>query len=328
VSSKRILVTGASGFVGANLVRRALQDGHEVRLLVRANYQSWRVQEIASHVRFHTMELTDRQGMKALLNEVRPDWVFHLAAYGAYSNQRGIEQIMATNVLGCAALLDASVETGVEAFVNTGSSSEYGIKDHPAQEEETVEPNSYYAISKVAATHLCQFTARKLDVNVISVRLYSIYGPYEEPSRLIPTLIVRGMQGSLPPLVSPQIARDFVFVDDAVEAILTIAATPVIPRGSVYNICSGRQVTLREAVDTACRLMDVKVAPSWETMPNREWDTQTWVGSPAKLEREVGWRMRTSFSMGLAKTIDWFNNNRQWLRFYEQLLQSRPGSLN
>ena len=100
-------------------------------------------------------------------------------------------------------LLDACAEAGVEAFVYTGSSSEYGYKDHPPREDEMLEPNSHYAITKAAATHYCQFVAVQHDINAIAVRLYSIYGPFEDPSRLMPTLIDHGLRGTLPPLVSP-----------------------------------------------------------------------------------------------------------------------------
>ena len=94
-----------------------------------------------------------------------------------------------TNLLGCAALVDACAEVGFESFVQTGSSSEYGYKDHAAREDDLAQPNSHYAITKLAATHYCQLAARLHNLNIVTVRLYSVYGPYEEPTRLIPTLI-------------------------------------------------------------------------------------------------------------------------------------------
>ena len=104
-------------------------------------------------------------------------------------------------------LLDACAAMGVEAYVQTGSSSEYGFKDHPAREDEAIEPNSHYAITKAAATHYAQFTSRQRGLHAVTLRLYSVYGPYEEPSRLIPTLLVSGFERRLPPLVSPAVAE-------------------------------------------------------------------------------------------------------------------------
>jgi UDP-glucose 4-epimerase len=310
---KRCLITGASGFVGANLARRLVQDGHEVHVLLRAGYQPWRLQEIRSLLQIHPVDLTDHELVRQTVRLIRPDWVFHLAAYGAYPTQTGFARMVDTNLMGTVALLDACVEAGVEAFVYTGSSSEYGYKDHPPREDELLEPNSHYAITKAAATHYCQFVARKSNVNAVAVRLYSIYGPYEEPTRLIPTLIAYGLRGTLPPLVSPATARDFVYVEDAVDALVRIASQSR-RRGAVYNLCTGRQTTLAMVVETARRLMHIPVEPVWSSMERRSWDTDVWIGSGACMENEIGWRAETDFASGLQRTIEWFQAHPQYHR--------------
>jgi dolichol-phosphate mannosyltransferase len=292
-----------------------LRDGHEVHLLLRPGYRSWRVEEIGGDVRIHSVDLKDCVAVSAAVRRIQPEWVFHLAAFGAYSQQQGIEQMVSTNLMGCVALLDACAQAGVGVFVNAGSSSEYGLKDHAPGEDEPLNPNSHYAITKAAATHYCQLVARMGGPNAVTVRLYSVYGPYEDPGRLIPTLIVHGLGGRLPALVSPETARDFVFVDDAVEAMIRIASTAV-PRGSIYNVCSGVQKDLREVVEVARGVMAIAEEPVWGTMPARSWDTNVWVGTGAKLERELGWRASTSFAAGLAQTVDWFRGDSRRLRFY------------
>jgi nucleoside-diphosphate-sugar epimerase len=313
---KRILVTGASGFVGANLVRRLLRDGHDTHLLLRPSHQSWRLEEIIGDVQVHEADLEHVDGVRRVVDAAKPDWVFHLAAYGAYPSQTGLPRMVTTNLIGCVALVDACAEMGVECFVHTGSSSEYGFKDHAAAEDEVLEPNSHYAITKAAATHYCQWAARVRNINAVTVRLYSIYGPFEEPGRFIPTLILCGLRGALPPLASPNIARDFVYVDDAVDALLRVAAMPSMPRGAIYNICTGVQSTLGDVVAVARRVMGISAEPVWSTMPDRSWDTDRWVGSPARMEREVGWRSRTALEEGLRQTVRWFEAHPEWLRFY------------
>jgi dolichol-phosphate mannosyltransferase len=299
----KCLITGASGFVGANLARRILRDGHETHVLLRAGHQPWRLKEIESQLQIHAVDLAHADEVREAIRQIQPGWVFHLAAYGAYPTQTGFARMVDINLMGTVSLLDACAETGVDAFVYTGSSSEYGYKDHPPHEDEVLEPNSHYAITKAAATHYCQFAARTSKVKAVCVRLYSIYGPYEEPSRLIPTLISHGLRGTLPPLVSPKTARDFVYVEDAVEALICIAKSP--HPGAVYNLCSGVQTSLGTVVETARKLMKIEAEPVWSSMERRSWDTDIWVGSPDALAKDLGWKVTTDFASGLQRTIDW-----------------------
>jgi UDP-glucose 4-epimerase len=315
--SKRILITGATGFIGANLARRALLDGHEVHLLHRPSYQKWRLEEIAADVRLHPADLDNADQVRAAVRVIRPEWIFHLAAYGAYSTQRGLEQMTKTNLLGCASLLEACGEAGFDAFVNCGSSSEYGLKNHAALESEAIAPNSHYAITKAAATHYCELYARTHPGQVFNLRLYSIYGSYEEPSRLIPTLLMYGLHQKLPPLVNPRTARDFVFVEDAVDAIVTVAARASALSSGIYNVCTGSQTSLRELVDIVRSLMDISAEPVWGSMEQRSWDTDIWVGSAEKLYEHTGWRAQTSLKEGLSLTLNWFQQNPVWLTFYK-----------
>src|SRR5215470_6587390 len=220
---KRVVVTGGSGFVGANLVRRLLADGHEVNLLVRPGWTRWRLDEILPAVRVHEVALADAERVAAAVRAVRPDWIFHLATHGAYSWETDLARMVETAVVGTMNLVRACVDVGFEAFVNTGSSSEYGFKDHAPAEHEALDPNSYYAVNKAWATHFCRYTAVDRGLPLCTLRLYSVYGPWEEPRRLMPTLIRRGLAGALPPLVGPDTARDYVSVDDVTEAYVCAA---------------------------------------------------------------------------------------------------------
>jgi nucleoside-diphosphate-sugar epimerase len=208
-------------------------------------------------------------------------------------------RILQSNIIGTATLLQACLKTGFEAFVNTGSSSEYGFKDHPPGEKEWLEPNSYYAVAKASATLFCRYTAQSLGLRIPTLRLYSVYGPYEEPSRLMPTLIVKGLENRLPPLVAPHIARDYVYVDDVVRAYLLAATEEEQELGAVYNVGTGVQTSLREVVDIACCTLGIAEEPKWGSMDNRIWDTATWV-SDNRLVRQ-GWHpeyIRQDFENG------------------------------
>lgn len=318
MAGRRVVVTGATGFVGANLARRLLAEGHEVHLLVRAKHVAWRLTEIQDDVRLHAVGLEDREGVEKAIDEIRPEWVFHLAVHGAYSSQTDVHEIFRTNVMGTVNLLEACLRTGFDAFVNTGSSSEYGFKDHPPSEREWLEPNSHYSVTKAASTHYCRFTAQSRKVHVPTLRLYSVFGPYEEPTRLLPVIMVRALDGELPPLVNPRIARDFVYVDDVVDTYLLAATVKTGEPGGVYNVGTGVQTTLEEVVECTRRVAGVLAAPGWGSMPDRKWDTTNWVADSRKIRDELGWAPRHDFERGFRRMLEWFQTRSDMVALYRK----------
>jgi nucleoside-diphosphate-sugar epimerase len=306
---KRVMLTGGTGFVGANLTRRLLQEGHEIHLLVRPNYTQWRIQDIQTDIHLHKVALNDEEQLTSCVKKIRPDWVFHLAVHGAYPFQTELRQIVQTNIIGTINLVEACLNVGFETFVNTGSSSEYGYKDHAPSESAWLEPNSYYAVTKSSATLFCRYTAQSRGCHIPTLRLYSVYGPYEEPTRLMPTLIQQGLQGKLPPLVSPEVARDYVYVGDVVEAYLLAAAQPCQEPGGIYNVGTGIQTSLREVVDVVRRVMGITIEPEWGVMPNRQWDTNVWVADNRKIRSELGWQPRYTFEQGFRLMLNWVLDN-------------------
>jgi nucleoside-diphosphate-sugar epimerase len=317
---KRATVTGASGFVGANLVRRLLEAGHDVHVLLRPGYQPWRLAEILPQLRVDVLDLGNAEKVRAVIVGARPDWIFHLAAYGAYADQTDVDQMVATNISATINLVRACVATGFEAFINIGSSSEYGFKEHAPSEDEVLEPNSDYAVTKASATLYCRSTAIRLRVPITTLRLYSVYGPYEEPKRLIPTLLVRGLEGRWPPLVDPAVARDFVFTDDVTDACLVAATRSGSSPGAIYNIGTGRQTTLGEVVGVVKDLLAIGVEPRWGSMPRRVWDTTSWVADSRRAVAVLDWRPDRTLRAGLTATLDWLQQHPDRLRLYRERL--------
>lgn len=315
---KRVIITGATGFVGTNLTLRLLKDGHEIHLVVRPGYNSWRIQAIRADVHLHEVSFVDIEGLQRVVGNIRPDWIFHLAVYGAYASQTDVGRMAQTNIIGTINLVRACLEAGFEAFVNTGSSSEYGFKQGSPSELECLEPNSYYAVTKASATLFCRYVAQSENVHIPTLRLYSVYGPYEEPKRLMPTLILEGLQGRLPSLVDPDTAHDYVYVDDVNQAYLLAAGQPGQERGVIYNVGSGLQTSIREVVEVARRALAIKAEPEWGSMPNRPWDTKVWAADNRKVQDKLGWQPKHSFEEGFRKMMNWFIHNPKLLDFYRK----------
>jgi dolichol-phosphate mannosyltransferase len=314
-SPKRVLVTGAGGFVGAQLAYTLAEAGHRVFATVRPGEESWRLAQ-GDGFEVLPVDLERAEDVHAAVAASSPQWILHLAAHGAYSWQTDRERILSTNVRTTMRLLDEAVAHGVEAFVHAGTSSEYGSKDHAPHETEAPEPNSDYAVTKTAATLYCAHVARSTGLHAVTLRLYSVYGPWEEPGRLVPTLLARALEGGLPPLVAPSTVRDFVYVGDVCDAFVAAAARTDLPLGSIINIGSGRETTLREIVDVVRELLSVAAEPEWGTHGGRAWDTSVWVADPSLAATRVGWQARTNLREGLAATVDWLlANPRLWAHY-------------
>jgi nucleoside-diphosphate-sugar epimerase len=316
-SSKRVILTGASGFIGANLTRRLLEEGNEVHLLIRPAEARWRLDSVLDKVCVHEVTLQQRALVESIVLGIDPEWVFHLAAYGSYSTQSNVESIITTNYNGTVNLVEACLKTGFQSFVNAGSSSEYGYKDHAPLESELPEPNSHYAASKAAATLYCQYIATRCQRQLRTLRLYSVYGSWEEPTRLMPTLTLAGLRGELPPLVSPSIARDFVYVDDVVDAFLIAAEPAAEDLQGVFNVGTGSQTTLQSLIEDVRRIFNISTEPVWGSMPDRGWDTDVWVADPTLVKSRLGWKPTHTLEDGLRNFADWLLTEPGMRQFYE-----------
>ena len=300
----KALVTGAGGFVGANLVRHLLERGDEPIAMLRPETSSWRLADITAETRIEFVDLTHPDDVLRSVREVRPDVIFNLSARGAYSWQADLDEMLAVNVRATETLLEAARLVDAR-LIQAGSSSEYGFADRATAELDRVEPNSYYAITKAAATHLCRLAAAQYGQHAVTLRLYSVYGPWEQPGRLMPTLVDRALDGAYPPLAAPTTARDFVWIEDVCDAFVRAATTDLDDRGSVLNVASGVQTTLRSLVEIVKPLFDIESDPVWRSMPARGWDTAVWVGDPSTTADVIGWTAGTSFEHGLRTLAAW-----------------------
>ncbi|HIH04914.1 TPA: NAD-dependent epimerase/dehydratase family protein [Candidatus Woesearchaeota archaeon] len=306
----KVLITGATGFIGANLAR-ALVDDHEVYLLLRSRKHAWRIADILDRVQVADADLLDAKGLATALRRMRPECIFHLAAYGAYPRtQTDAQSIFSTNIRGTFNLLQAARGVDYRCFVNTGSSSEYGIKSRPMRESDLLEPNTLYGISKAAATMLCAHEAREQGRPIVTLRPFSAYGYYEEPFRLVPSVILRCLRGEDVPLSSGEQKRDYVFIEDIVEAYRK-AMRLKSPRGDVFNLGSGKDVSVREVATAIHALARGKGRLLFGKMRRAAFDTAScWKADTKKTAKVLGWKSRTVLKDGLQKTIRWFRENK------------------
>jgi len=308
-----VLLTGGTGFVGANLARRLLADHHDVTLLTRPQAHRWRLQGIEDSLHLCAGDVADADAVQRAMALARPQWVFHLAAHGAYSFQTDYMAMVSTNVLGTANLIAAASRAHCEALVLTGSSAEYGICDRPPDEAHPPVPTNHYAATKAAATWLAQLSGEdRSSCPVVSLRLYSVYGPWEDPRRLMPTLLSHALDGDWPPLAGRDTLRDFVFCDDVCDAIIATAQQAPLNRGAVYNVGSGVGTTLEQLVRIVAEVLDVRAEPQFGSHPGRSWDARmSWVSNPRRIEAALGWSPATPLATGVSRFAAWLASDAE-----------------
>jgi polyisoprenyl-phosphate glycosyltransferase len=299
-----ILVLGASGFVGANLLKHLAS--REDAFGTYFHSPAWRLEGLPSG-RLIQANLLVEASLDELLQKVRPRVIFNCLSYGAYSFETQSDRIYQTNFLLTERILKRLDPARLSAYIHAGSSSEYGENASAPAEDDAPLPNSEYAVSKLAAAHLIDFYGKKKGLPCANLRLYSVFGPLEDSSRLIPNLIREGTQGQYPPLVDPKVSRDFVYVDDVCEAFVDAALSLKKEEyGDSFNIGSGVKTTIQDAAQTARKLFQIPLEPAFQSMENRSWDLKDWYANPNKAEKLLGWKTKTSFAEGLRLTAEWY----------------------
>ncbi len=305
-------LTGAAGFIGANLLRRLLDESCAVHILLKESSNCWRIAEVLKHPKLtvHYGDLADQEALSELLRNVQPTVVYHLATRGAYSSQNDPKDIFETNLLGTLHLLEVARGMPLKLFVNTSSTSEYGSKNQPMKEDDVLEPDSFYAISKVAATHACHQYYVQYSVPVVTLRLFSVFGPWESPTRLFPTLLESLRLGNMMNMVKPETARDFIFISDVIDLYRKIELLSKFP-GEVFNVGSGKQTSLKQLSEVAVQVTKKKSQFAWKAVPSKSWDKDIWVADMHKTYKTLNWSAKVSVEEGLREYWSWYLHHHQ-----------------
>jgi nucleoside-diphosphate-sugar epimerase len=307
VGDERVLITGGSGFIGACLVRDLIDAGQEVHLVLRPSSNLWRLTGIEGRYTSHAADLRDAAALRQIVDKCKPRVIYHLAAHGAYPFQKDRAAILTGNILGTANLLDALDGHNYRAFIQTGSSSEYGHKKGPMRESDRLEPRTDYGVAKSAATLLCQTEAYK-GRPVTTVRVFSAYGPWEEPTRLVPYVMDCCLRGINPKVTAGRQPRDFIFVDDVVALIKAAAANSNL-RGHILHAGTGRQHSIRDMIETivaVCGRGQVTAEFGSETV--RPDEPASWVASIDETTRLTGWKPAFDIRNGVERMWSWFQS--------------------
>jgi nucleoside-diphosphate-sugar epimerase len=296
-----LLVTGASGFLGAHVVAGALARGFNVRAGVRATSDRTRLDQLAPGAATALLDLdSDAAALAQALTDI--DAVIHCAAYGVDFRQSDFAMALALNVSGSMRLAEAVEQRGCR-IVHVGTSYEYGTEVGVLAEDRRLVPTGVYGVTKAAASLAMQDHARRTGTRIAVVRPFSMYGPLEGAHKFVPLVMDASREGRVVALTPGYQERDYLYVGDVVDACLTLATVNAFPGGEIFNICSGTGISLRMLANAAVTAAGGDPAVlRWGAKPYRPAESMRVIGDPAKLTAAIGWGATTSLARGMELT--------------------------
>jgi nucleoside-diphosphate-sugar epimerase len=307
---ERVLITGATGFVGANLVRRLVSRGANVHIIVRDGSDLWRIRSMLPCVTVHRANLTDARAIMSVVQNALPYVVYHAAAHGLFLKQKEADQMIVSNILGTVNLFEALRHVGsANCIVNIGSIAEYDPNEPRVQEHSLLQPANVYGVSKASQSLFAQYYARYQKMPIVIVRPSLLYGPYEESRRLVPASVLAHLRKTPLSLASPHSRKDFLFVEDALDAFERVPMCNIAP-GEIINIGAGKEYSIQDVVLAVQKTISVRVPLQWGALEERWWDsTQKHVYDVSNAKKLLDWEASCVLEEGLSRTIKWFQKN-------------------
>lgn len=294
LSIQKILVTGASGFIGSHLCRHLCNESVEVHAVSRSSQSTNK-----SSIKWWHGDLEDRSTVHNIVHQIKPDIIYHLASN--VTGSRAIEHVLPTlhsNFVSTVNLLTVATETGCNRIVLAGSLEEPELGQLP-----TV-PSSPYAAAKWASSTYAKMFHELYQAPIVTARIFMVYGPRQNSRFLVPYVISSLLNGVSPQLSSGKRPVDWIYVDDLVAGLLKMAYVPDI-EGCTIDLGSGMLVTVREVVQQIVQVINSEIDPSFGAIADRVME-QVRVANSAVACTKLHWKPQVPLEEGLKATVEWY----------------------
>ncbi len=317
LKNKKILVTGATGFIGSHLVEALLPQTAHLRVFVKYNSQGrtgWLSdlpQQSQSELDYHFGDLRDSDSVLKAMNNI--DIVFHLGAIISIPySYHSPGETFSVNVEGTRNILEAGRKLNIEQIMHTSTSEVFGTALYvPIDEKHPYQGQSPYSASKIAADKLVESYYRSFNLRLVTIRPFNTFGPRQSPRAVIPTIILQLLKSNQLHLGSLTPTRDFTFVSDTVQGMInSINCESAI--GKEINLGTGQEISIENLVKTISNIMGV--SPEIKTIEKKLRPSKSEVNqllSDNTMAKDIlSWHPECSLENGLKKTIDWFKENK------------------
>jgi nucleoside-diphosphate-sugar epimerase len=298
-----ILVTGATGFIGTNLIQKLINSKNSISIFTQKKSNIQNIKNIISKLDVHQVDLTKFDIVKKSIKEIKPDIIYHLATYGVYNNQISYEKIVKTNIFGTLNLFNSIYEYGnIEKVINLGSSFEYGPQSIKIKENKKVNPRTIYGISKVAQTNLAKYFYEQKNLPITTLRIFNAYGTFENENRLIPSIILGAINHKKVNIINPNDTRDFIFIKDVVDVLISSSKNK--QHGEIFNIGTSKGYSVRQIAKKISKLSKSNNVEFHENN-SHEYNGKI-IADISKSKKILKWQPKYSIDEGLKETFEWF----------------------
>jgi len=317
MTSKKILVTGADGFIGSHLVEQLIKEGQKVKAFVYYNsFNHWGwldtfPKEILEEIEIFAGDIRDPNGVRESMKNV--DEVFHLAALIAIPfSYHSPDSYVDTNIKGTLNVLQAARDLGTKRILVTSTSEVYGTAQYvPIDEHHPFQGQSPYSATKIGADRLAESFYCSFDLPITIVRPFNTYGSRQSARAVIPTIITQllsGVEGIKLGAITP--TRDFNYVKDTANGFIEIAKSDKTI-GEEINIATQQEISIGQLAQELIRQINpkAKIICDEQRLRPKKSEVNRLLGSNEKIKRLTNWRPQYTFEQGLAETIDFFRHN-------------------
>ncbi len=306
--NKRVVVTGANGFIGSHIAKRMAKEGAEIFIIVREDSDLWRIEQEKKDVSIYKGDIRNKDFVEASINSIKPEYVFNIAAYGVDSRQKDYSTAVYTNVVGIVNMLEAVIKTGCKKFINTGTSMQYGNKEGIISEELRLTPSNIYGSSKAAATIIAHQIAAENNIDIATLIPFGVFGEMEGSHKFFPHIILSVLKNKDVDLTLCEQYRDYCYIENIIDGLLLAALKDDI-KNEIFNIGSGTVQQLNYYVDMIFKNIKTDRKPNYGAVPYRKNDL--WCPQPDvnKIKKILGWEPEISLEDGVNRTVQWFKAN-------------------
>lgn len=309
---ENILITGGSGFIGANLAEYLIGKNIHPHIITGEKSRLWRIEKYlaANALSVYPIGLDDKSRLEETFRKINPSVVFHLASFGVSGQNTDRNMMERINIEGTGNILAVSRNFDLQAFVYTGTCFEYANRKNDLITENLVTgPFNFYGRTKLAGTNLCRKYAARYDIPAIIIRPFTAYGPWEDKNRFVAKTILSVLQNKPPEVNYSDPLRNFVYVGDIVAGLIKAQNAARTHRGEIINLGWDKEYRVSFAAKAICSLAKTEFSPVLIDESKYAVDNYHWAIDNSKAAKMLHWKPQTTLEEGLKRTIKWYRNH-------------------